>query len=344
MIHNLDVLNKLVDKKLLIKCETEDLAQYNYSDYTNVEGYWNKYTLFNRGNVYDKTTGELVGKCLPKFFEMEQLPQSWQDNLRTQSFEATKKYDGVMGVIYKFQNTVYCNTRNSFNNNITKLMYSLLPNYNLDILDILNIVVEVISPQTRDIVDYGDTVELRLVTAFYKVTGAELSYNSLYNIALQIGMPIVENVDLTWHELTEYQNNADCTSEGYVLRFAGNLRVKIKNQAYLNAKTVKDKVNIHSMWKLFNSNVGINEIHRRIMQYSSPMYETSLEVFNKLVHELTLVKSCAKDIHENTKLLSDKQLSEYFEQNKTKYEDMVWAYRKNDSERVHRIALRLIEP
>jgi hypothetical protein len=212
------------------------------------------------------------------------------------------------------------------------------------VLDILNIVVEVIDPKTKGIVDYGDTSELRLITAFYKVTGTELSYASLQGIASTLNMPIVESVNITWDELMEYQNNSDASTEGYVLRFNGDFRVKVKNNAYINAQKLKDTLNSHSVWKLLNNNPNVKDVYDEILSYPEPISSSAKELFENLISKLTTVKSEAKDIYEQTKQLTDKQLHEYFIDNNTIYEDMVWAYRKNVPERVNKIAIHLIEP
>ena len=137
-----------------------------------------------------------------------------------------------MILLYKYEDKIYCNSRDGFDNSTTKTMYQLLNRYNLNTLDILNLVVEVISPETFKQIEYKDT-ELRLITAYYKLTGTEISYESLKSISQETGIPIVRETNMTWEELFNYQKHSKENTEGFVLRFQGNLRVKLKSEYYL---------------------------------------------------------------------------------------------------------------
>ena len=62
----LSILDQYVEKNLLRKAEDENLVQYNYTEYCNNEGLWDNITMENRGNIYEKSSGKLIAKAMPK--------------------------------------------------------------------------------------------------------------------------------------------------------------------------------------------------------------------------------------------------------------------------------------
>jgi hypothetical protein len=336
MIYDLSILDKLVAKDELVKFEKDNLVQYDYTDKTRYDGIWNRYTLFNRGNIYEKHSGELIAKSLPKFFNYDELPQNLQNNLRTQKFNCTEKYDGCLGIIYQYEDTIYCNTRNGFDNPITKVMYELISDTNIDLscLSIMNLVVEIICPESHMQVDYKDKKELRLITGYYKVTGTELSYVELKDVSSLIGIPVVEEFPMDWEDLFDYQNAEYNNTEGYVLRFAGNLRVKIKNKHYIELYKEHLDVTPAGIIMLLLNN-SIQEVENKIKSLPDELYETAEHILLDLLDQITTTKMEVKNLYNEIKDSPDMQT--ILEQ--SKYKDMIEAYINDNTQLFHQLAI-----
>ena len=168
-VYDLKEFDEYVNKGLLRKAEDEFLVQYNYTDLCNHEQMWDDITLFNRGNIYEKSTGKLIAKAMPKFFNFSQLSEEEQEAfLRFNNFVCTEKKDGCLGIIYKYKDEIRCNSRGGFNNYVTDAMKRIIKKYkNLDIILSHNtsLNVEVISPQTRIGCDSGSEENLYLLSA-----------------------------------------------------------------------------------------------------------------------------------------------------------------------------------
>ena len=171
MIYDLNILENYVKKGLLRKIEDADLVQYNYSELCNNTNAWDDITLFNRGNIYEKSTGKLIAKAMPKFFNFSQLSEKEQRYfLKHNKFVNTEKMDGCLGILYKYKGVIRYNSRGGFNNYVTETIKRLLTKYNLEklneILENNTLNVEVIAPETRVICDYGNEENLYLISAF----------------------------------------------------------------------------------------------------------------------------------------------------------------------------------
>ena len=119
-MNRLQVLEEYVHKKLLRKSETEDLVQYNYTEYCNNNALWDDITMTNRGNIYEKSTGNLVARAMPKFMNLYQLPKEQQDLLlQHQDINVTEKMDGCLGILYLYKGEIRCNSRGGFDNYVT---------------------------------------------------------------------------------------------------------------------------------------------------------------------------------------------------------------------------------
>lgn len=349
-MYDLKLLDDYVERGLLRKIEDEDLVQYNYSERTNNEGLWDEITMFNRGNIYEKKTGNLIAKAMPKFMNLGQLSDEKQKELTLiPKFNLTEKMDGCLGIIYTYKGEIRCNSRGGFDNYVTDKIKEILPKYVAKRLilnhNVLN--VEVISPQTKIICDYGDTEELYLITSFRKDNWEEHSYEESCTIAQVMQMPIVKQYHMNWEALLRWQQEADWSHEGYVVRFPNNERVKIKSEDYLNVAKFRAGLSKKSIWRYIKNDFeqGTTQLQDYLnMGVPDEFSEIAKDYVKDLEDEMSILYDFVLMEYENTKDIPRKELYKYYKDNPSKYMHCVYAMRDNKSEVVRKNLIRMVEP
>lgn len=347
----LEILEDYVKRGLLRKAEDENLVQYNYSEKCNNEGLWDDITLFNRGNIYEKSTGRLIAKAMPKFFNFSQLSETDQKHfLRTEKFINTEKKDGCLGILYLYNGEIRCNSRGGFNNYVTDVMKRLLPKYIMlkRILEHNTLNVEVISPETKIICDYGNEEELYLLTAFNK-EGEELPIESLDIMSQVIKMPRPAYNNMSWTQLFEWQKSATYETEGFVVqlnnkKFGAYERVKIKSEDYLKIAKYKAGLNRHSIWKLWK--IDIEQNTDFLTEYINALPDELVKVakgyLDDLKRDLENQHTFALIEFEALKNIETRDLKAYFDKNPSKYQSIIYSLRNGKS--IAKSLIKLIEP
>ena len=345
-MYNLKLLDEYVDKGLLRRAEDEDLVQYNYSEYCNNNGLWDEITMFNRGNIYEKSTGNLIAKAMPKFLNLGQLSEEKQKELMLKpKFNLTEKMDGCLGILYMYKGEIRCNSRGSFDNYVTDKIKQLLPKYVMlkKILEHNTLNVEVISPETKIICNYGDTEELYLITAYSNNPDiGEFSYKELSLMGQVMRMPVVKEYHMSWNQLLNFQKESNWEQEGYVVRFENNERVKIKSEDYLKVAAFKRNLNKHTLWKVWKNDLKqkseIDHVKEYMLSCPDELYPTATKYLEELKQALEEHKSKVMELVEMLKDKTNKEVGLYFKENKSKYAGAVFSYRNG-----HNIDSSIIE-
>ena len=136
---NKELLDKYVADGWLVtqKHPTLPLSIYNYSQKTQYDGHWDEVTLACRGLIVDSSTGKVIIKPFPKFFNYEEVeaevPWKTSDYVYVQ-----EKMDGSLGILFYYLEGMewVLATRGSFTSNqAIKGMEILKSKYNLDVFE-----------------------------------------------------------------------------------------------------------------------------------------------------------------------------------------------------------------
>lgn len=209
--------------------EASYVCIFNYTRKCQYGCYWDNITLKCRGLIMDINTNEILARPFDKFFNYSEL----QESLPEGQPEATVKLDGSLGISYRFNGRVCWATRGSFTSPQAQVAQKIWDTkYNIDIPDNITLLAEIISPETRVVVNY-DFTDLVLVGARDRHTGRDYCHDELSDIAAWIGMPVVQRVDLDLEQALATAKTLDHQHEGFVLRWPNGFRVKIKGGQYL---------------------------------------------------------------------------------------------------------------
>lgn len=209
---------------------------------------WTDAMRLCRGIVFSRR-GVLVAFPFPKFFNYGEHSET--SDLPDLPFTATVKHDGHLGIIFRFQGRLIATTRGSFVSASSAIANEMLAPLEarwtasgvLHEVDEITVLCEIIHPETRVHLDYGDRVEFILIGAFNRRTLEDYDYQSLANLGARLGLTVTalwsgESLAQLRALVAERQFRNE---EGFVVRFANGLRVKFKFAGYIG-KMLEEKI------------------------------------------------------------------------------------------------------
>jgi RNA ligase len=256
-LEKLKRLDELVSQRLLTKSETVDssgrnLVLYNYTDACTYAKAWTEDTLNARGTIYSKATGELVAATFSKFFNLGENELSQRECFPwDKPWRAFEKVDGSLGTIYSTGDGGWAvATRGSFHSEQAKKATEMLSKYDLShISACTSLVVEIVYPANRIMVDYKGVEVLVLLAAFNG--DRELPWKTVKSLAEITGMGLPKTYDVMGlGELLAVKEYCKWNEwEGWVIRFDDGQRVKIKCTDYLRAAKLKAHMGPLAVWE-----------------------------------------------------------------------------------------------
>jgi hypothetical protein len=248
MKYDLTLLGDYISRGLVIgqTHPTLPLAIFNYSRECQYNGNWDDITLNCRGLVLD-TKGNVIAKPFPKFFNYEEHKP---EDIPNESFEVYEKMDGSLGIIFHYEGEWHIATRGSFTSEqsikgkemLDKLSKTaLIPGYTY--------LVEIIYPENRIVVDYGDEEKLVVLGAYNNETGKEVEVDEMVNEGWEVVMKYK-----TWGEDWEtLKKEISKDNEGYVIRFSGGMRMKVKGEEYVRLHRILTNFSTKDIWELLKN-------------------------------------------------------------------------------------------
>ena len=352
MIKKLDKekLNKYVEDGL-IKCAYSDdkkLFITNYTDKCTYDGVWDEYTLNLRGVVYN-TNYDIVSANISKFFNYEQLPVEKQKEIaNAKKFQLTVKYDGCLISIFPWDKKrggdgkLYFCSRGSFDSFVVDAAKKIIGD-DLTAEKLLEqsvcLICEVISPETKILVDYNGVSEIRVITSFDLNTFEENTFEKTTEIVERLHLPylkMVEVKNMTFDELRVWQKEHDWTMEGFVARFDDNYRVKFKSNDYLRVAAIRCELDsLH----LYNMAIEIvaeykdkwyQGLYKHIEQLPDELQNDGKEIVNEMRATYDKWYDKILKLHNENINLSDKELGlKNDDKELNKYKGLVYCLRKN---------------
>jgi RNA ligase len=242
------------------------LLIFNYTQHCQYSAAWDEYTLMCRGLI-TSLDGDIVARPFPKFFNFHEhanprLPTiDWR-----QGFTATEKMDGSLGILFQAGGQPYMATRGNFISKQAKEGMAIFRDKGYDRFSYdpaWTYLFEIIYPENRIIVDYGQSRDLILLDVVHNQGEHSLSYDSLTEMAGAIGCPVVGRIALesasepAFYELIK---NSAPNAEGIVVRFDDGLRVKVKYEEYIRLHKLLSGVNARHIWECLKDGKGLEDL------------------------------------------------------------------------------------
>ena len=233
---------------------TKDLTIWNYSPKVQYERLWDDITMQCRGLVTN-SKGNIIARPFKKFFNYEELNP---EDIPNEYYDVYDKMDGSLGIIFWYGNECNVATRGSFTSPQALKAKEILQKYNFEALDKeYTLLVEIIYPENRIVVDYGDTEELVILAMRSMHTGIDVPYSQL---PTEIGMPIVKlykDWKTDWEDLKKDISNKD---EGFVIHFRNGFRMKIKGDEYKRLHKILTNISNRDIWEYLKDGKPLDEI------------------------------------------------------------------------------------
>ena len=214
------------EKYLAIKPhESAPLLIHNYLSKAQYDRKWTAATLMSRGLVTD-LQGKIVARPFGKFFNLNEYIGLYGPVPSDEPFEVFDKLDGSLGILYQIDGVPAICTRGSFHSDQAKKANEILKTKfaHVKFDPSITYLFEIIYPENKIVVNYGSKKDLVLLAMIDTETGTDLPL-------ADIGMPIVERFDYPTIE-SLLQSEEIENREGYVVKFASGLRVKVKFDGY----------------------------------------------------------------------------------------------------------------
>ena len=263
MKYNLSILNDYIDRGLVIKQDHHSLplSIYNYSRECQYSKQWDDITLTCRGLVLDNE-GNVVAKPFPKFFNYEEHKT---EDIPNESFEVYEKMDGSLGICFYYNDEWHVATRGSFVSDQAIKARGLLNEYNIvQLLENYTYLVEIIYPENRIVVDYGEEEKLVLLGIIRTDSGEELDYTTMWNESDVSGIPIVMRYNTFGEGFDKLKREISNSKEGYVIHFSGGMRMKIKGDEYVRLHRILTNFSTKDIWEILRTGGNMNEFLERV--------------------------------------------------------------------------------
>jgi len=240
--------------------EKDDLILFNYLNEAQYEGRWNFLERVSRGLIINKKTGEIVARPFDKFF-------NWGENNRTTNAPIktiTEKLDGSLGILYRDDGFKIA-TRGSFDGDQAQWATEFFNRtYDLrgidNLLDDFNqwtFLFEIIYPENRIVIDYGQNTALYLIGVRNKITGGYLEDKILVAIAKFFGFPLPKRYEFdNIQDIVNRLETLPYHSEGWVVEFQDGQRFKFKGKEYLRVHKIIHNISFKNTLEAYiNDNI-----------------------------------------------------------------------------------------
>ncbi|CAL9605028.1 hypothetical protein SUDANB120_05520 [Streptomyces sp. enrichment culture] len=236
------------------------LSIYTYTRTAQYEQAWNDVTVRCRGLVADDATGAVVALPLPKFFNVgeHEAGRPYAPALPDEPFEVYEKVDGSLAVVFHYAGAWRVASKGSFISEQARWAQRRLDGRDTSgLVPGVTYLAEILYPQNRIVVDYGDRRDLVLLAA-YGADGTEVPLAEAAGhwegvgsvVRLWPAMPLDELVALTGASRMPGGDTATGTdAEGFVLRFASGVRAKAKLSEYVRLHKVLTGVTERDIWR-----------------------------------------------------------------------------------------------
>jgi len=254
----LNTLEKYYQYGLLLK-QTHpnyDLTIWNYSPKVQYDRLWDDITIQCRGLVTN-SEGKIIARPFKKFFNYEEHKP---EDIPNEEFVVYEKLDGSLGILFNYKDEWILATRGSFTSPQSIKGKEILDRHDISAWRKDNTYLfEIIYPENRIVVDYGNEEKLVVIGGIHTDTGEEIPDSSLF-WTQDSGFEVVTTYK-TWgegYDLLKEEISKD--KEGYVIRFKNGFRMKVKGEEYKRLHRILTNISNRDIWEYLKEGKPFDEI------------------------------------------------------------------------------------
>lgn len=262
-IEKFNLLRRELNNKnvVLRKHPTEELYIYTYSIDCQIDRKWNYINIHARGIIFNKE-GKLIAKPFPKFFNYGE-PEAIVLN---EKYKIYDKADGSLGILYFVKDVPYLATKGSFDSIQAQIGTRILHEKYKNTFKSLNTnytyLFEIIYPQNRIVVDYGETEDIILIGVIETSTGIELNLEDFKDVGFNLIKEYTKEFEtLSFEELKELDL---FNKEGFIIKYENGNRLKLKFKEYLKLHAIITQISSNVIWKLMYNATPLDLILKNI--------------------------------------------------------------------------------
>ncbi len=297
-----------------------ELYIYNYTAQAHYEGIWTEETMMCRGLIMDNEQN-IIARPFEKFFNLEEekheLPKS--------SFEVFEKMDGSLGILYFLDGKPHLASRCSFTSEQAMIGTEILQKKyaHVKLNQAYTYLFEIIYPENRIVVDYGQMEDIVLLGTIETKTGKEIALTDNWGFKTAKRYNGISDI----YQLKQLEEK---NKEGFIVRFENGFRVKVKFEEYVRLHSIITNINSIAVWESLQIENGFDEL---IKEVPDELYHWVDELKNELLIEYKKIEDIAK--REFRVLENRKETAFYFKQcsyphllflmyDKKNYDSVIW--------------------
>ena len=278
----------------------DGLRLYCYTEATVYGRAWDAVTLLARGLILDADARAVVATPFPKFFNVGEA-----GTVPDLPFEALEKLDGSLIILFHHKGVWRCATKGSLVSDQAAWAAQWVAGHDLASLDPgTTYLAEAIYPANRIVVRYAETGLFLL--GGYRADGSELDYAALQAVGAGVGWPVTRRRAFgAVSELLALAKTLPTTEEGFVIRFANGLRLKVKGDEYCRVHRLVSGLSPLSMWEALQADDDLDAVRRQLPEAFWADFDAIVAALQRNLDELVaeIAAEAAAVAH-----LSDKEL------------------------------------
>ena len=304
---DLTELGKRIEAGLVLadKHLTEDLCIYNYTKRAQYDRVWDEYTRICRGLILD-SGGNIISRPFPKFFNLNETPETTIQNLPNEIPKITEKMDGMLGISYPENRNISIATRGRFKSPFAIWATEWLRKQGYvyaDFREEYTYCFEIIYPGSKIVVDYGTRTELVLLAVINIANTKELNFKKE---AEELGLSYVpeyrfKNLDEAEEWLSGFKGTE---KEGLVLHYKNGLRIKIKSDDYKRIHKILTGISAKDIWASLKAGASLDPI---LELAPDELYQWIKDTERELVKEKDGILNSARAVSKEAAKLSTRK-------------------------------------
>ena len=338
----IEKLNEYYDKGLITKQVNPRLPLiiWNYTPKVQIDKLWDDITLQCRGLVTD-TDGNIVARPFKKFFNYGELDANEIPNEPCRFFE---KVDGSLGIFFWYRDQWVFASRGSFTSDYAIKAKEIFANsvwdnpispttieqlWRIDLPRFTTLskehtyLFEIIFPEGRIVVDYGNVEKLVLLGMIHTATGKETGYEDLVEIADSLNVDVIKEYHdipifgISTNDKNGFQNvkyTIKDNEEGRVVVFKNGFRMKIKGDEYVRLHYIITNFSSRKIWEICRTNGNLEDF---LVDVPDEFYNWAKTTYNDLQGEFKKIKDQVEV--EYWDLIDRKEYAEKIKDNKIKH-------------------------